>query len=169
MGDRAVVALEEIVDHVLPVRLDVEGQAVREGKLIEIRHQGANLVGQALALLSEWSRVGIQVDEDEGAELLDPYRGQADLALVEVLDVIGVGGVAQLAVQAVGPGVVGAGDDLLGALALEQFMGPVLADIVEGPELAFPAADREKRIALKFEGQVLARVAQPFAVANELP
>ena len=42
MGGRAMIALQEIVDDVLPVRLDVVGQAMAEGKLVDVRRPKAN-------------------------------------------------------------------------------------------------------------------------------
>ncbi|MNE58405.1 hypothetical protein D3C80_1534330 [compost metagenome] len=49
---RAVVALKEIVDHVLPVRLDVVGQPVSEGQLLDVRCPVHDFLGQVTRLFT---------------------------------------------------------------------------------------------------------------------
>ena len=169
MRDRAVVALEEVVEDGLPVGLDVEGQAVGEGERVEVGHMGAEVGLEPFTLLGEGCRARIEVDEDEAAELLDANRGQAELVPVEPGHLLGAPRGAQPAVDMVAPGVIGTGDDLGPPGALQQLVAPVLADVVEGAQGAVLAADRDDVLAGGLDGRVVARFAHRLAMADIEP
>ena len=83
MGDRDVVALEVVLGHDLPVRrLRAAGRRERlerrDPVALEPLRQVADELGQR-------RRVGVEVDEHEPAQLLDPRRHQARAPLVEPL------------------------------------------------------------------------------------
>jgi hypothetical protein len=110
VGDVAVVALQEVVDDVLPVGVDVVGQPLGMGEIDDIRRPAGDLLGQVAGLLSQQRRSGVEVHVDHAAELLDLYLVEADLALVEGLHLVGPAGGLELSVEAIGPGVVWAND-----------------------------------------------------------
>src|SRR5262245_6994951 len=75
----------------------------------------------------------------------------------------------QRAIQPVGPGMVGA--HYLGgvALAAEQLVRAMLADIVEGAERAFAIPDDGDGLAGDVNGDERARLAQLLGMADPLP
>src|SRR5450830_1509838 len=71
-------------------------------------------------------------------------------------NLVAIARVSQFAIEFEGPGVVGAGDDVAGlAAALEQFVTPVGADVVEGPQHRVPAPDHDDVLADQFAGDVV--------------
>ena len=167
--DRAVVALEEVVDHRLPVGAEGVGEAVREGERGEVRGVPHHLPGEAVRLLGKRRRPAVEVHEDEVAEDLHPDRGEGDRGGVEVLDALGVPGPAEAPVEPVGPCVVGAGDLLRPARAREQLVPAVLADVVEGAKRPVRAPDRDDAPVLDPRRHVAPRLAELLLVAEELP
>ena len=82
--DRAVVALEEVLDADLPVA----GVLVRLGPRVEAERGhvdavGGEEVGQLAELVGERRRLGIRVDEDERPPRVDRHRDEAEAGLVE--------------------------------------------------------------------------------------
>ena len=75
----------------------------------------------------------------------------------------------QTPVQIVDPGMVRTGDKPSGSGAFEQLVATVLADVVEGAQLAVGAANRDDASILDVGDQVAARLAQRLLVAQELP
>ena len=141
VGDRAVVALQEVVDHVLPVRLDLVGESVGVGEVGHVGGPVGDLGCQVAGQVDQWGGPGVEVDVDEATELLDGQGIEADGQRVEVDQVVGVGGGPEATVEAVGPGVVRAGDPADGAVAGEQFVGPMHAHVGERPQRAVIVAD----------------------------
>ena len=169
VGHRAVAAFEEVVDDCLPVGLDPVGQPVREGEALEIRRVGQHLLGQVSRLFGQWRGLRIEIDEDERTKLLYLHRHEAEVGLVEDFDLIRAARGAQPAVEAVGPGMIGAGDDSRAPFALQQFVAPMPADVVEGAQIPLGVAHREHALALDVRGQIAARLAQFLHMAEELP
>src|ERR1700756_1792838 len=106
MRDLAVVALEEVLAHDFPVRLDLglparvvdEGVDV-EAELGDLRRQRAERVGERLL-------IGRSVGEDERPPRVDGDGQEAELFLREVRLLLAPRGCAQTAVEAVRPRVV---------------------------------------------------------------
>ena len=168
--DRAVVALEEVVDDRLPVGAEGVGEAVREGERGEVRGVPHHLPDEAASrLLGERRRLAVEVHEDEVAEHLHLDGGEGDRGGVEVLDALGVPGPAKAPVEGVGPGVVGAGDLPRPARAREQLVPAVLADVVEGAKRPVRAPDRHDAPILDPRRHVAPRLAELLLVAEELP
>ncbi|MNO89260.1 hypothetical protein D3C76_807380 [compost metagenome] len=166
---RAVVALEEVVDDVLPVGPDPVGQAMAEGQVGDVRRPVQDFVPQLPGLLAQRARSGIEVDEDEAAELFHLDRTQVDLALVEFLQTADVRCAGELAVQAVAPGVVRADDAVDLALPLQHRMRAVLADVVEGPQVAVMIAHHRDRVSGDLGGGVGAGLPDLLHMADPLP
>ncbi|MCY1241162.1 hypothetical protein D9M72_540510 [compost metagenome] len=142
-------AFQVVVDHHLPVGLHLIGELVRGHQLVDVRAARADFVVQAGGLLGQRLRVHVQIDEDQAAELFHAHRRQARVVLAEARHVLGVAHMDQLAVQAERPGVVGAGDHVLGLAGAirKQLMGAVRADVVERAQHAVAAAHDEHVLA----------------------
>ena len=136
MGHRAVVALKKVVDDVLPVRLDVIGEAVREFKFGNVAAVILDFPGKRAGPRSEWRRIVIEIDEHESRKLLKPHLLQLEFIRLEAFHLLLANGGTQAAIGVIGPGVVGAGDDVGLAAAFQQLVGAMRADIVECPENA---------------------------------
>ena len=52
--------------------------------------------------------------------------------------------------------MIGADQHLAAAITADQFVGAMLADIVEGPDIAIPTADAKEALASDFEREVVA-------------
>jgi len=144
VGGRAVIALQEIVHQHFPVRLDLVSVALRELQIINRRDIMPDLGLQFAHLFGEWSRIFIQIDENETAKQLDCHRRQRKLLFPEAFDILGIPRRAQVAVKVERPGVVGAGDDVLLAGPADQLMPPMRAYIVERVQLTRPAARHDR-------------------------
>ena len=144
MRDRAVVALEEVLDADLPVA----GVLVRLGPRVEAERGhvdavGLEEVGQLAEMVGERRRVGIRVDEDERPPRVDRHRGETEAGRVEPGLAFRAGRASQRTVEAVGPGVVRALDRLAARVAVAEEVPTVAADVDEAAELVVPAAREE--------------------------
>ncbi|MFN9940368.1 MAG: hypothetical protein ACK56I_12930, partial [bacterium] len=101
MRDRAVVAFEEVVDDVLPVGLDLIGQAVGEFQRRHIRAIALDVVGEVTGLGVERRRIGIQIDEHEAGIFLEANLLQREFLRREALHAFLAHGRAQAAVGVV--------------------------------------------------------------------
>ena len=140
------------------------------GELVEVGCIVPHLRLEAGEHVPHRRRLGIEVDEDEAEHGLQADLGQREIGLVETLHLFAVARGAQPAFQVVGPGVVGAGDDGLEvAPAGEQFVGAVLADVVEGAQFPVVAAHDKHVLAADVLGQVVARPGDLRGMADETP
>ena len=166
---RAVIAFEEIVDDILPVRPDVIGQPVPEGQFLDIRRPVHDLAPQVAGLLGERRGLRVEIDIDETAERLDLNLIKADFGFVEPFQRAGMRRHVKLAVKPVGPGVIRAGDMADTPLALQQFMRPVLADIVEGAKRIIAVTDDDDGASGDIRCDIGPRLAQLLDMAHPLP
>ena len=112
----------------------------------------------------------IQIDENEACEFLHAHTGQTEIGLVEALHVFAVACGAQATVRAIGPGVIGAGNDgLHAALALEQLMGAMLADVVEGTKVAVAPADDKDALPVDVDRGVITWIGDLAGMADDTP
>ena len=102
-----VVALLEGVDDDLPVAVDALANVEHGDHLVEVVRLD-QLVDLGAEELGEGRRVGIGVEEDEAGEGVDGHLEEAEFGLVEVPDEVGPGHAAEVALEVVGPEVVGA-------------------------------------------------------------
>ena len=167
--DVAVVALQEVVDDVLPVRAHVVAQPLGVGQLGDVGRPARDLRGQVGGLLRQRRGGGVEVDVDEAAELLDLHLVEADLALVEGRHPVGPAGGLQRAVEVVGPRVVRADDVARRPRPGQQLVRAVLADVVERAQSPVPAADHRDRHPGDRRRHVAARLPQLLDVADPLP
>jgi hypothetical protein len=148
MSDRHVVALEVVVDHDLPVgRLVVLGVVVVQpvvGELLEWARQVA-LQQRKDAREPGRERLGVRVEvgEDQATDDLGPHREEAQLGLVQARDRAALGSADELAVEVVGPAVVGAAERLLLAGPGDQPGATVPAGVDVGADLAGAGADHD--------------------------
>ena len=156
----AVIAFDIVVDDHLPAGFHGpaakiigfrEGEIVPEGKfLADVGLEIGRLAGKG-------NRFVIEVDEDKVAQDLDADGLEGELGLVEALHTITVAGGAELAVETIGPCVVGTGDGGLDrAGALHETMRPVLTDVVVGSELARAITHHEDVLIENAAGKVVA-------------
>ena len=74
--DRAMVAFQKVINDVLPVRLDLVGQAMCE---FQRRYVGAvpfDVISKTARLGVQWGCVGIKVDEDKPCVIFQPHLFQ---------------------------------------------------------------------------------------------
>ena len=168
MQVRAVVALV-LVHHELPVEVHDVGVAAHQPQLVEARHLGAHVLLEAGVGLAQGLGVEIEIDEHHVGHGLDPDLAEAEILEPESGHVLGVAGRPQRAEGVVGPGVERAGDDGLAALALEQDVPPVHADVVVGAQVPGLVADDEHLLVDDAVGDVVAGIAQVLEEAEVLP
>ena len=180
MRGLAVVALQAVVAEDLPV----EGHAAAARLIAGCLHgviaprpqpldpgQVGQDIGEHVAcLLGQGGGRGIEVDEDHAELDLDPHGAEGEIGLVEALDVLAVARAAQGAIQAIGPGMVGAGDDRLEvAAAAQQLVGPVAADVVKAAQHAVAPAHHGDGLVDDRHGDVVAGLLQVGDMAGILP
>ena len=145
MDPRAVVALAVVLGDELPVRVDLVGNLVgdpqrREVEPLEVRDEVAQPVDQL-------GRLGLEADEDEALPGRQADRDQAEAVEAEVVEVLGVLGPDERAVEVVDPGVVRALEaDGLAAALLDDRGPAVLADVVEPAQDLVATADDHERL-----------------------
>ena len=81
---------------------------------------------------------------------------QANITFAEILDQFAAPSPLQAPVKTVNPSMIGANDSGDEAIALEQFMPTVLANIVEGTQLTVCTPYRKNALALNVAGNVTA-------------
>ncbi len=178
IGESHPAVAAETLDHVQVVELDrVEGLPVGRIDVIALKEPlGRDLpVGRRLRLAGldqlqfgvQEGRQVVQVGQFGGRGLLRHEhdaaafdggdRDQAAGVLVQPGKAMLVRHVAQGAVQAVGPGVVGADEGLLPPLAADQLRAPVAAGVAKGADHAIAAPNHQQRRARGLPSQEGAR------------
>src|SRR6476660_7324871 len=117
MRDLAVVALEEVLAHDLPVRRDLGLPAGVVDERVHVEPELSDLRGERAERLRQWLGVGAGVREDEQAPGVDRDGQEAELVLREVRLLLAARCLAEAAVEPVRPGVVRALESLAAALA----------------------------------------------------
>jgi hypothetical protein len=178
MHGAAVVALVVVLDDDLPVREDVVRDAPGRAEVLERIVPGP--IRDAAELVGEGPGRG-QVDEDEAAPGLDGRRVEPELLLPEAVPLAQERRDPELAVEPVRPCVIRAPDgppepSVRGGWlrrrrrVLEDQPGPaVTADVVEGAEVAVPAADDQQPFAGDVDVEVVAGGSQRLRSAYEEP
>ena len=166
MRDRAVVALEVVLDADLPVRAERPGDPPPEGEPVQRDAARGEHVGQVADDVGEGRGVGLRMDEDERAELGDGSRQQAQFADREAL---AARDPAQPAVEVVGPGVVRALERGARAAALEHVVAAMAAHVHECAQDAVLAAHDGERHGAGLRGDVRAGLGDLVGGAGVLP
>ncbi len=176
--DRRVVELDERVDEQLPVAADLGAVGVGLGHLAE--RVALDALGQWTQVVDQWRRVVVEVDEDEAFPHLAADRRQAVAALVEVEELVLLLDEREVAVQAVPPGVVlagelpaGSGGLLVGKVVPHQLVSAVPADVVVRLDRAVLGLDDDHRGTGsgrgQFPGEVAAGARQPVHPSDVEP
>ena len=178
MHGAAVVALVVVLDDDLPVREDVVRDAPGRAEVLERIVPGP--LRDAAELVDEGPGRG-QVDENEAAPGMDGRRVERELLLPEAVALAQERRDPELAVEPVRPCVIRAPDgppepSVRGGWlrrrrrVLQDQPGPaVTADVVEGAEVAVPAADDQQPFAGDVDVEVVAGGSQRLRSAHEEP
>ena len=169
VGDRAVVALEVVLDGHLPVGLERVGRVGMEDERIDVDAAGADQLGELAEGVGERTGLGVGVDEDEGPPGLDARASQAELGAVERRVAVGARRRPQLAVEPVGPGVVVALERAAAAGPRHHLRAAVAADVHERAQLALAVADDDQRHVTRAQREVGAGLGELPEVAGVLP
>lgn len=129
----------------------------------------ANLAFEISRKLAERSRRVVEIYIDEPAELLYLDRLKRDRLRIEVLKVLGVRRPQQLPVQPVSPGVVWAHDLRRVAVAAEQLVRAMFADVVKRTQHAVAIPDDGDRLVGDLSRDERARLPELLRVAHPLP
>ena len=173
MGREHMVGLDVVLHGELPVRLDVE--AHRAG----MAHGREVVVGETFGrrgeVFGERRRLAVGVDEDPVVPDLGPHRHQARCVLAGLHDVVAVAAVemgprAQGAVQAVGPGMVGAGQQLQTRTGLgDHHRAAMAADVVEDAHGALAVTQQEQGHARGLDRHGIARFGNLMGETRDEP
>ena len=166
MRDRAVVALEVVLDGDLPVARELELAPAAEAELLELDSARGEELRQRAERLGERRRLGIRVDEQQRAPGLDRQLAQADPVELE-LRAARCG--AQPAVELVGPRVVGALQRGAVASTRGDERAAVAADVQQGVQLAVAVARDHDRHVSDGGREEVARLRSVLGWAGVLP
>ena len=169
VGDVAVVALQVVLDDVLPVGGDVVAEPAGEREVGDVGCLLGDLGAEVTRLQPQRGRRRVEVHEHEPGELLHLYGVEADARRIEVHEVLRVAGGDQRAVEVVGPAVVGAPQRADRTLADEDLVRPVLAHVVEGPQFSVAVAHQNDGKSRNRRRDVIAGRCEPLPVAHPLP
>src|SRR5215813_14611775 len=134
MLDGAVVALEEVLDHHLPVGLGLPLLAVVEHELVELKAAAGDDRRQVAEVVSKGWRGGIEIDERERAPGLEGGREQGKIRELESGFRLRPRRRAEPAVEIVGPRVIGTLQRTPVARATHYLVAPMTTHVDEGAE-----------------------------------
>src|SRR3989442_1089229 len=169
MDHGAMQALRVVLEDELPVRAHVVvdaagGAQVRDVEAREPADEGRERLRERLGVRRE-------VDQQEPLPLGQGWGAERVIPLVEAFHLAHVGGADELAVEGVGPGVVGALDRLGQAAAplLAQPRPSVAADIVMRPQRTALVAQHDHALARDVGEEVVSRVGELRGAAHAHP
>ena len=154
----AVQALVVVLGDPLPVRHHL---VVALAGALELGEPVAvEVLDQVADVLVGVRRLAGEVDQHQAADDGEPHPEQAVAGEVEVLDLVHVRGGPQLALEVIGPGVVGAAQALahLALGLLDQAGAAVATDVEEGARMPVLAADDDDAVVAELAHQELARL-----------
>ena len=165
----AVVALEVVLDRDLPICLDLVGAAVVEAQRVHVEAVLRDNLGKVAQRDVKSRRVHIRVREHERAPRVHLRGHQAEAGHVEVGLVLAARRAAQAAVEAVGPGVVGALDRAALLRLVHEDGAAVAAHVQEGAKLLVAVEHHDQRQAAHLRGEHAAGAVQLAQVPHVLP
>ena len=127
------------------------------------------LLANARKPLIHRPRIRIEIDEEKATEIFGRHACQAYVITPKPFDDLHVRRTAQPPVKLICPGVVRTGDHPRIAASLDKLMRTVLADVIEGADLAIPTHDAKKRLASHIENKIVAGLLQLRGVSGKLP
>ena len=143
--NRAVVALEVVLDAHLPVGRVLRLGALVEHEAVEVDAVGGEQCRQLAEVVGERCHVRVGVDEDEWAPGVHLHRHQSEAVGVEPGLAVGARCRDQRAVEPVGPRVIGALDRLPPPGPLADDGATVPAHVEESPQLRLLVPDDHDR------------------------
>ena len=169
MDAGAVQALAVVLGDRLPVGRDLIGGLA--GATERLDAVALQVSGELAGVVADVGRLAAQVYQDQAPDGGHPHRHQAPARGVEVLDPLHVGRRLQLAVEPVGPAVVGALDPAAHApLGLVDQPRPAMpAHVEEGPRAAVLRAHHDDAVGADLAHQVAPRLGHPGDVAHADP
>ena len=170
MSDRAVVALEVVLDPDLPVhRVHAPVDALTKAQPVEIDAGIRQGGGQPAEHVRRADHLRVRVHEDERSPDIDLNRQQRILVEVEPRLAVGPGRRSQAPVETVRPGVVGTLERLAAPLALCHEMAPVPADVHESAQISVLMADDDDRDMTRLRGHEAPRLRELLEARRVLP
>ena len=169
VGDRAVVALEVVLDATFQLAAASRGRGAGSASRSSVDAAAREHVGQRAERVRERRRVRVGVHEERTGPTSRPRRGAGrarrgrDRARVAARDL------AQRAVEVVGPRVVRALQRRAGAGAREHRVAAVAAHVDQRAQLAVAAADDRERDRAGVGAQVAARRGDLLGPPGVLP
>ena len=115
---RAVVALEEVLRGDLPVAGELRLRALQEPQCVQVDPRVGDPLRYPVEELVERTGVHVRVHEDQGAPRVELQRQEAELVFLDPALLVSARRGDEAAVEAVGPGVVGALQRLASARSL---------------------------------------------------
>jgi hypothetical protein len=167
--DGAVVALEVVLEHDLPVGRDLPVAPLPEAETVELEPALRDEAGQGPERLLERRGVRIGVDEDERPPGGRGDREEGVAARVEARLALRPRRRPQRPVQVVRPGVVGALEGVPAAGPLGDDVAPVPADVDEPPERLVAVADDDHGDAAREGGEVRPGLGDEVGAPRVLP
>src|SRR5579871_3795908 len=166
---RAVIALEEIIDDHLPIRLDLEPVAANELQVVVAGNDIATLLGEIAREFGQIGRVRVQVHIDEFTDLADPDFGQIEIAFAETLDVALMVRRSEASLRVERPCMISADERPRSSSALHQLEGAMSADVVESTDDVVHAADDQDALIENLAGEITSGLRQFGDVTREPP
>ena len=150
-----MVALQIVIDNILPVGWSSGRKARRQLQVMHIRAGFDNFVCKTWELLFHAARVRIHVDKHESGIFFQPYRGEMCFLTVEVGNVFAVTCMRQVTVKLECPGVVRAGNHIFRfPFAAQQLMTTMRANVVERAQHVIATTYQHDVLANHFPGYI---------------
>ena len=166
MHGRQMVALEEILDQALPVRLPFLVAGKNHTHVLDVHVPDHGFERTHGFRFGKRLRPRAQVDEDKSVPGFAGETRQPAFAQEIIVAFVDFGRAHERTVEIVSPGMVGAGELLRVAGALRDRHRTVSADIGHRDDTIGSAAHDEQRFAHQFRGHVVADV-RDFLLAPE--
>ncbi len=167
--DRAVVALEVVLDRDLPVAPDLPVVPDAEAEAVDVEAARGNVAGQRAERVGQRAGVRVGVDEDERPPGLGRDREHGEALLVEVGLALRARRLAEGAVEVVRPRVVRALERLAVPVALRDQVPAVAADVDEAAQDALVVADDHDRDLAREAREEVAGLRDAVGPAGVLP
>ncbi len=170
MGRTAVVALQIVIDDILPVGWGTGSKTCSKFQVMHVWAGFDNFVRKSRELFFHAARVRIHVNKHESGIFFQAYRCKVRFFAVEVGDVFAVTRMRQIAVKFERPCVVRAGNHIFRfPLAAQQLMTAMRADVVEGPQHVIAPTYQHDTLANHFSGNIIIGFRQFATVGDANP
>ena len=165
-----VIAVHGVFGEHLPIARDLVARRPGHDQLVDVVRPG--VVGNfGEPVVEAFFGLGLGIDEDHATERAERRGEEADFGHVEIGEQrLVLGHAGELAFEIIGPMVIGAGQHrAAAAVALEQLVAAVPADVVERAQRTVAPAQHEQRITPDLNAAVVARRRRVGGHAGEAP